>query len=266
MTAALERFQTWELLTQRRVLVIAGNHDVPHNRVDLARQSAFGALVASGTINPVWNEPALIGDGWVGGICYPVTEAAIRGWSQKIRERGLAGRPGVMMLHCFADMVGGDIFGEPSFPYLSLAQWLPEASVFHFGHDHQDKGVTRLGDKVFVQVGALLRGTLAEDQVSRQPKLVVVKTHGAAPLLDIPAQVEVEEIPVPIEPAEKVFDLAKREKVVEASTQIDNFVAHLAEVTAQSAGAQVVDVNQLQISEGAKRLVRRYLDHAMGAA
>lgn len=236
MTEALEYFKrlsaTWP------VYIVAGNHDLPHNRIDLVDASPLGVLMAAGVVTPVWQAPAFAKLGtwvgshpsWVAGVNYPVTEAAVRRWADTPGD-------GIMLVHSFASVGGGESWGERSFAYPDLAQWCPNVKVWVFGHDHTDHGVVKLGDVSFVQLGAPLRGTLAEDEVTRQPKIAIVDSSGAVEVIDIP-----------IEPAEKVFDLARRD-VIPASTRLDEYVQHLSAVQPTLAeGAEVVTEEMVTLS------------------
>ncbi len=248
MAQALATMKSWN--KQAKVVVIAGNHDLPHNRLDLVRQTPFGVLMEAGVVQPVWGPETVLRhrDGsWIGGVSYPVTEEAVRAFAS-------VEGPGILMLHCFANMDGGDYFGERVFSYVELRQMVPNVQVFHFGHDHKDHGVVMVGDRVFVQVGALLRGTLADDQVNRQPRLVVVDTD---------ALMATQEFLVPIEAPELVFDLAQ--KALEApsiNTQIADYVTQLAETTKAVGDVDVMAlVNGVQVSSEAVRTkVRQYLN------
>lgn len=248
MTQALRTIKRWN--EEAPVVVIAGNHDLPHNRLDLVYQTPFGVLMEAGAVRPVW-EPGLVyrhKDGsWVGGVSYPVTE-------EKVRAFANIEGPGILMLHCFANLTGGDYFGEQVFSYVELPQWVPNVKVFHFGHDHKDHGIQLIGDRVFVQVGALLRGTLADDQVNRQPVVVVVDTA------DVMAT---KHFLVPIEAPDVVFDLAqKSQELPDANQQIEAYVTHLAEATKAVGEVDVMTlVQHLAVSSEAVRAkVRHYLN------
>lgn len=247
MTEVVKRFRR---LAQRwPIPVIAGNHDLPYHRIDRIDQTPFGVMLAAGILTPVWDGPTYLNyrtAGWVGGINYPVTEEAIRNYR-------CPNEPGIMMLHCYASMDGGDVFGEPCFSYMKLAQWLPNVRVWHFGHNHADNGVATLGNMVFVQVGALLRGTLAEDQINRQPKLVVVDTDEG---------VGYKTIDVPVEPAEKVFDLTKRAQVVTADEAIDAFIEHLGTISDER---RTITVDLSFLPREVEKRVRQYLSLASGS-
>jgi hypothetical protein len=244
MTQVISRFKRWS--ERWPVLVDVGNHDMVHNRIDLLDKTAFGVLRAAGYITPVWDEPYVHEDGsWVGAVPYPVTETAVRQWAERPG-------PGFLMLHCFASLNGGDYFGETGLAYMDLVQWLPNVRVFHFGHDHKDHGVQVLGSQVFVQVGSLMRGTLADDQIDREPAVVIVDTLDPA---------EWVKVLVPIEPADTVFDLSQKTQTLEETSQVEQYVGHLAEATAAVGDVDVMAlVGALPVStEAVRNLVKQYL-------
>jgi DNA repair exonuclease SbcCD nuclease subunit len=258
--SAVELFRRWA--ERWPVLVIPGNHDLPHDRMDLIPHSAFGALYATGFITGVWGMPYVLpGGGWVGGMRYPVTEEEVLRW---VKMAARTSGPGILMVHAYASASGpGNIFGDRVWGYLELAQAIPEVKVWHFGHDHSDHGVVELGGTVFVQVGALLRGTRADDQMHRQPKLVVVRTENEQPLLSLPARVTWEEISVPIEPPEAVFDVVRQKQTATVSDQIETYVKELAELsTATSESPEVTVAAMADVSPEVRQRVAGYIERA----
>ncbi len=247
------------------ICVIPGNHDLPNNRMDLIGQSSFGVLLAAGILRPVWEHPYIhVSDGsWLGGLPYPATEADIRNWG----KTGPAG-PGILLVHAYGSMIGGEqAGGDTIWAYPSLAQWAPNVVAFCFGHDHRDLGVETLGNQKFIQLGALMRGTRADDQITRQPKFAIVTTHGELPPLSAlwvqPGQdtrpwCDVQVFEIPVEPANVVFDLTKTEQVATASDAIDAYVQELAMVTPVNGQAVALD----NIAPDVRAYVERYLAKA----
>jgi hypothetical protein len=135
--------------------------------------------------------------------------------------------------HCFADMDGGDYYGEPIMSYRQLSQFVP-ADVFAFGHDHSDGGIELLDAKVphrvgmwrqaFVNLGALSRGTLTDEDISRSVDVAIVVTDEAHPdkLPPTLTRAALQTIP-----ASQLFDLEKRARLKEEHTAITAFVTRL---------------------------------------
>jgi hypothetical protein len=253
MESVTSRFYRWS--KRWPILVIPGNHDMRNNRLDLLAQTPFGVLLAAKILTPVWERPHVSKDGsWVGGVPYRVTEEKVKEWAS------MQG-PGVLLAHCYASMTGGDYFGETVFSYPMLGNWVPEAVAFCFGHDHRDLGVETLGNQSFIQLGSLLRGTRADDQMLRQPKIAVVETILPQPLFDQPATCKVTVIPVPIEAPELVFT-EKKAQVEEASAAIDQYVAELA--TIQQAVDPTIALERLSdVPMQVKQMATAYLARAV---
>ncbi len=262
LAAVTRRFRRWARWWP--LCVIPGNHDLPNNRMDLIHQSAFGVLLEAGILRPVWEEAYVHPDkSWIGGLSYPATEQDIRTWGQE----GPQG-PGILLVHAYGSMVGGEqAGGDTIWAYPSLAQWAPNVVAFCFGHDHRDLGVEALGNQKFIQLGALMRGTRADDQITRQPKFAIVTTHGELPVLtslmsnaglDGRPYCDVQVFEIPIEPANVVFDLTKTEQVATASDAIDAYVQELAMVTPVNGQAVALD----NIAPDVRAYVERYLAKA----
>lgn len=270
MREALVRFKYWNDVWGH--YAIPGNHDLPHNRLDMIPQSAFGVAQAAAAFHSTWEGEFGEGrariftkDGCAGGAHYPKTVLWIYGVPYPATEEDIKFAasfegPGIMMVHAFASMSGGEIHGETNFSYVDLTQWVPNARVWHFGHDHSDKGVVTLGNTIFVQVGSLLRGTLADDQISRQPKIVMVELTDD--LTKLPTYIE---IPVPIEKAEVVFDLSVAEVVPSMNDAIDEFVAHVGTVTSEQSPEKMVVALDETVSPAVRDKVQQYLMKAGSA-
>jgi hypothetical protein len=90
-----------------------------------------------------------------------------------------------------------------------------------FGHWHKDQGITEIADnKWVVNIGSLTRGTLAQDDIERQPSVACMTfgRNGAG------GKIEIEKIPLTIQPAASVFDFTKRTKEEAREMVVDAFV------------------------------------------
>lgn len=134
----------------------------------------------------------------------------------------------IVLGHCFASLDGGDYFGEPVHSYGLLSQLVP-ADVFVFGHDHGDGGIVTLngpvGEQFFVNLGALSRGSLTDEDISRAVSVAIINTDplpsGARP----PASVN--QAALGYRPASELFDLQKRARLQQEHTAITAFVQQL---------------------------------------
>jgi hypothetical protein len=90
-----------------------------------------------------------------------------------------------------------------------------------FGHWHKNQGITKLkGGQSIVNVGSLTRGSLTQDNLDRQPGVVVMgfwpRSAGIPPSLEF--------IPIKVKPAAEVFDVDKRAQEELRASMIDSFV------------------------------------------
>lgn len=241
-------------------LVIPGNHDLAFDRLDSVPRQPFGALVASGLFRDVSYATALVAGWCVSGVPYP--DALDLGNLSRVPPAP-EGTVGVLMAHCFAEPRARDFFGAPVHAYDAVQA--PGYRVYHFGHDHSDHGVTEVGGRSYVNVGALTRGSLAGEEVRRRPQLVLVESvfdaSGGRPVVP---SLRVRPIALRVRPSEEVFDFERKERRDAEASIVQAFVQHL-----DAAGYGAVDipdhVAQLDLPPEVLRRVQTYLDRAQEA-
>jgi hypothetical protein len=113
-----------------------------------------------------------------------------------------------------------DLFRESVFRYSDLI-WEGGPDVYCFGHWHKDQGISDIGGVKFVNVGAVSRGSLNQDNLDRTPKVALLEFTLS--------RVATTEIPLVVAPASEVFDLEKKSKVEAKARDLDTFIAHLVE-------------------------------------
>ena len=103
------------------------------------------------------------------------------------------------------------------------AVFAPHVKVWHFGHDHTDHGVWTLAENgaKFINVGAVARGVLDYDTLTRQVKVAITRHGRRGP----PAGAA--DCPEAEAGRGEVFDLPLREKKRQEQAEIDAFVAEL---------------------------------------
>jgi len=124
--------------------------------------------------------------------------------------------------HLLASPQGGEMFkGEDILKYDELADINPDIDVYCFGHWHKNQGITEVkGGIHVVNVGSLTRGSLTEDNVQREPGVVVMgfwpRDRGVPPTLEF--------VKIKIAPASEVFDMEKRTIEETRAMTVDAFV------------------------------------------
>lgn len=90
-----------------------------------------------------------------------------------------------------------------------------------FGHWHKDQGITEIAEnKWVINLGSLTRGTLAQDDIEREPSVACLTFGGTGS----GGRIQIEKIPLEISPAKAVFDLTKRTKEEAREMVVDAFV------------------------------------------
>jgi DNA repair protein SbcD/Mre11 len=175
---------------------IPGNHDMFGHRVDSLKNHPYGCLEKSGLITSViWPNYALVGsdpivlitgkefhsDGPVSWLENLRDEETLIDWKKDVsREYGVP----VFVLalcHGFWGAEGGWQFGEVVTSYTEICS--TGIDVVLTGHDHACKGIQQIEDddgyKWVIEPGALLRGTIAEKDIGREPKMVIMDFDSA---------------------------------------------------------------------------------------
>lgn len=209
------------------VLANIGNHDVRYGSVDQLPFGPLGVCFSTGVFERTDGEHQQVledPDGTRVRVCaipYQGARFDPSKWEvQKGREDHL-----VLMLHQLGtdDPSQGFFPGEDVISYEMLDRLFPHASVVCFGHWHKDQGVCRTAGGIWVvNVGSLTRATLAEDDQTRIPKVVLIELKkNQEPTLQV--------LPVRHRVAEEVFrkkeeiasrDLLDLEKLIQVAQQV----------------------------------------------
>lgn len=250
----LTMFIRWCQSLAMPVFTVIGNHDLRNDRQDSIPAMPLGVLLASNAVRVLGS--ATFGDVTVTGIPYPLAREV--GAYEKVR---IPVRRSMVVAHGFASLDGGDVWGEPAVSFRELAT-LPH-EVIAFGHDHSYGGVEVVGGVHFLRPGAVMRGSIATDDVSRVPTVLLVE------FLDQPLlgedQVRVTPYPLEAAPADRVFNLEQREQLRREHAEIERFVGQL---TADLLSAGTVRyrerVEAMSLPEEIRTRVLGYLEAAEG--
>lgn len=88
-----------------------------------------------------------------------------------------------------------------------------------FGHWHQDQGVVQIGDRWFVNQGAVSRGALSRENLSRTPKVALIEVTREG--------VSVQTRELSVAPAADVFDLERKARSDRESKSIEQYVERI---------------------------------------
>ena len=268
------RLMRWAFELRRQgieVLFIPGNHDLVHERVDSLDSQPLGLLKWSGAFTDVSFAPHLLLSRpeedetppiAVVGVPYPdamqpdlepFRRAAVATFHAMESMPWKTTGGSILMAHCFATPEGGTSFGHHVHRYSDLLD-LP-FDVFHFGHDHSDHGVAQAETgQFFVNLGALSRGTLAQDDLTRDVKIAVV---------EFGETITVKQIKLKVAPVTEIFDLALKAQKDRERTQVEAFVGQLSTDLALAGPVSFSErLGTLNLSDTVRARVQQYLDAA----
>lgn len=200
---------------------VEGNHDITHNNLGSVGKQPLGVMYASGAFRHLREEVFREGPFQVRVVGVPYDPSRTLGDIRShVKQQGDTHL--IVVVHALAAKDPPprveEFWGEPVFKYADLIQ--PGGpDLFAFGHWHQDQGVEHLEGVQFVNLGALSRGALSRENLSRTPKAAVFE------ILD--QGVSVTEVPMEVKPAHEVFDLDRKRVVDREAESIEAFVQRI---------------------------------------
>jgi DNA repair exonuclease SbcCD nuclease subunit len=237
-----------------------GNHDAAHGDYTQVERNPLGVLFAAGVIKRLYDEheAVFVNDGVkvrVVGIPYHGSDYDMERFTsiKKGDEDWL-----VVVAHVFASKAGGSMYGnEDVVKYGDLTDLDPD--LWLFGHWHKDQGIQEIDGKVFVNVGSGTRGSLTEDEFTREPACVAIEFgHTKFNLARVPIQVR---------PSSEVFDLEGRVAERSKALVVDDFVKKLQKTLTGSKGVPLTEL--ISKMDGMREIVREkaigYVERASSA-
>lgn len=236
------------------ILFVPGNHDQTHDRWESRSETPVGALIASGIFQDVSRQS--YPEGWRGRVYLPKIYGVP--WPDGGRPDAFAQVPPdaeVVLAHGFATETGEPRYGQFAHTYRELAKQAPGVRLWHFGHDHSDSGVfTCLNGAKIINIGALCRGALEQDNLTRQVKVAISELS--------PSGVTVTQVALRAVRADEIFDLQLRAQKVKEHQQVEQFVQQLK----AGLGGFTVDyrevLGRLPMEEAIRRRVQAYIARA----
>jgi hypothetical protein len=141
----------------------------------------------------------------------------------------------IVAAHLLASPKGGSMFDREDIVSYDMLREL-DPDVWMFGHWHQNQRIVGIAPgKQVVNIGSLSRGSISEDELSRRPAiatLTITKEDG----------VQIVEIPLNVQPPEKVFDLVGHERMKISTEMIEEFVGSLHETLSEAEKMPLLDL------------------------
>jgi hypothetical protein len=163
--------------------------------------------------------------------------------------------------HVLASPQGGEMFkGEDILKYDELVDLNPAVDVWMFGHWHKNQGISEVkGGKWVVNVGSLTRGSLTQDNIEREPGVVVMgfwpRDRKMPPTLEF--------VKLKVKPASEVFDMEKRVREESRAMTVDAFVESVRQELQTSSDRPFSEiVDELEIPLKVKERALEYIDKA----
>lgn len=202
------------------VYCIEGNHDVKYNNLDTLSEQPLGVLYNSRVFRHLRDETFTCDDVKVRVVGVPYSPFRTVKELQSIRKRG--DERLIAVVHALAGETPPstveEFFGEPVFRYEELiVDGGPDCWMF--GHWHQDQGALKIRDRWFVNQGAVSRGALSRENLTRIPQVALIEVRSEG--------VEVKTVPLSVAPASEVFDLERKQQRDEESKSIEQYVERI---------------------------------------
>lgn len=224
-----------------RVFLVVGNHDVPFGNTDLIDRQPIGVLRSLDFIET---------DGYLED---PRVRILVKDFNPDFKAADLQVSKGdeeflVVCCHqCI--MPKGQFFDEPT---VNFAEVQTDADVIAYGHIHAPTIVHRQGSILFLNPGAISRGSIHKDNLGRDVNVV---------LLRFSDKVEHAVIKLDIRPSSEVFDIERHEQGKRRDEEIEEFVDML---RGSSEEVNTTDpyavLESIETDPAVKAMARTYLD------
>jgi len=236
---------------------VEGNHDIHHNNLNTIDGQPLGVLYATNTFKHLREQVFEDGDLRVRVIGVPYSQLRTLNELQLLRKK-----PGDTFLIAIVHALASEnppprveeFFGESVFRYSDLV-YGDGPDMWCFGHWHRDQGIVTVGDRTFVNQGAVSRGALIRENLERTPKVGLIEAT--------PNGLKATAIQLNVLPASEVFDIERKERQ-------DEQVQHIAEFIEEIKSNLVVNeedsvdntLRRMTYAEDIRELALHYLENA----
>ena len=256
------------------VVSTPGNHDMLYRRMNDLESTPFGCLVKSGALvqvdtNQQWSVSSEDNSITfrVNGREYIVKEDLSFLKTLPETEQNTVE---CMVVHFNMGLRNEIIFDSQFFAYKQLSKENKVPLDFvHVGHIHAYDGLHNIGDTVFMRLGALMRGSIATEDVNRIPRIAVLRiSWNAFDKCDsmIAANgrelfYRIREIKLPVQPATEVFNLEAHQEMKEERKNISNFIKELKNIKAEDISPESF-LKGIEMTTEVRETVLHYLQEA----
>lgn len=247
-----------------------GNHDLRNDSYETFDEQPLSVLYETGVLVQARNELFTLENGMSIQIrSFPFEE------SPDINSMPACNRVAdyhIAVLHLYSSPSGGSLHGMKVYSYPEIAELGDD--MFVMGHYHIDQGIktVRRGDQdvTFVNVGAISRGSLVDDNLNRIPRIGYVTLHNIVkkgpmgPKVMDGATVDAKSVRLRVKPAEEVFDLEAKKDERKRMDEAEAFVEKLKIEEDDNGDGDRLDaaIDSLDVDKNVLDSVRHYLQEA----
>lgn len=206
------------------IFAIEGNHDLQNDNYGTFDRQPIAVLFSSAcSFSQIRNISLNINDVSIQIRGFPFSEnLEIDKLPKPKEDKDLS----ICALHLYSSVKGGTLYKNKIYSYKEISDL--EDDIFVLGHYHIDQGIERIKikgkDKIFINLGAISRGVLVEDNISRVPKIGLVKIYKDE---CNKISYETNAIRLKVKPAEEVFNLKEKKEEKQKSIEVEQFVDKL---------------------------------------
>jgi DNA repair exonuclease SbcCD nuclease subunit len=236
------------------VLSIAGNHDIKHGNLGLLKSQPLGVLYETNTFTHIDDMTFTIEDMTVRvvGIDYQVDP------TEALKSKTVKGNEDFLICVFHSDVCEVPIFpSDKFFSFQTLSKLDPDLWVL--GHIHKDFGVVNCEGKYFISLGAVSRGALTYDEITRTPRVGLCTITKKSSV----CSVEIKTIDLQVEEARAVFSFDRRDRLVKESRKIEDFIQTLlSSVNTTSEDRVGTSLDSLSLSKEVRDIINHYIEEA----
>lgn len=243
-----------------------GNHDLRNDSYETFHEQPLSVLYESGVLEQARNELFTLENGMSIQIrSFPFEEEPDIASMPKCRR---VADYHIAILHLYSSPLGGSLHGMKIYSYPEIAELGDD--MFVMGHYHIDQGIRVIphGDRevTFVNVGAVSRGAMVEDNLDRTPRIGYItlnKIKDGYRTLD-GATTDAKSVRLRVKPASEVFDLDAKKDERRRMDEAEAFVEKLRMEEDEVDGMDRLDsaIESLDVEKDVLDSVRHYLQEA----
>lgn len=240
------------------IYMIEGNHDLTGNHIESLSDQPLGVLFTDGTLKQL-REEIIEKDGKkISLVGVPYTE------NLDLTDLNIPNKDGfisqICLMHIYASLKSGFLFNERLYGYDELSELSPD--IFVIGHYHTDQGIYKNKEKHFINIGAMTRGTLSDENLEHRPQIGYIKIQAA----DNSVKYEIQSIALKVKPYNEIFDIEKREEEKKETKEIELFVEKLISETIEETkdSKESIDslIDKLKITDEVRKRVLSFIQEA----